>query len=265
MRLYSLFLGFLILLTATGCASLSKPKDETAGWSASEFYNTGKAALDRGDYMSALELYKKMETRHPYGRHTQQAQLETAFAHHKLSEPEPAIAAADRFIKLYPRHPQVDYAYYIRALASFDIGDSFIERLFAIDDAEKNPEQTRTSFRNFKELVSRFPESKYVEDSIKHMTHLRNQLARYEIHVADYYLRRKAYLSAANRAKYVVENYSKTPSIPEALAIMVQTYTAMDMPKLASDALELLTLNYPGHSAMTRAIKALPKNQGTSK
>ncbi|MCK5640472.1 MAG: outer membrane protein assembly factor BamD [Gammaproteobacteria bacterium] len=260
MRLYSLLLTTIILLTASGCSGLTKHKDETAGWSASEFYNTGKAALERADYMTALELYKKMETRHPYGRYTQQAQLETAFAHYKLSEPEPAIAAADRFIKLYPRHPQVDYAYYIRALASFDIGDSFMERLFAIDDAEKNPDQTRESFRNFKELVNRFPKSKYVEDSIKHMTHLRNQLARYEIHVADYYLRRKAYLSAANRAKYVVENYSKTPSIPQALAIMARTYAAMDMPKLANDALKLLKLNYPGHTALNKAMEALPKD-----
>ena len=208
--------------------------------------------------MSALELYKEMEARHPYGRHTQQAQLETAFAHYKLDDPESAIAATERFIKLYPRHPQVDYAYYIRALASFDRGDSFLERLIAMDEAQKNPEQTRESFRNFKELVTRFPESKYVEDSVKHMTHLRNQLARYETHVADYYLRRKAYLSAANRGKYVIENYSKTPSIPKALAIMVEAYSAMNIPALANDALEILKLNYPDHKALSKAMQALP-------
>jgi len=238
----------LLLLTSSGC-SIFKEHDETADWDASQIYSAAKEALDEGDYEKAIKYYGKLEARFPYGRYTQQAQLETAYAHYKAGEPEAAIAAADRFIKLHPRHPNVDYAYYMRGLASFEPGKNFLERFFPQDGAQRDPTAARESFRYFAELVQRFPDSKYSKDALQRMTYLRNNLARYEIMVADYYLRRGAYLAAANRAKYVLENYERTPSVADALALMVQAYRKMEMPDLAADAERVLRLNHPARAA----------------
>ncbi len=245
MRIFRL-LPLFILLLAAGCSGL-KEIDETADWSASEMYEEAKLALKDGNYERALNLYSKLEARYPYGRYAQQAQLETIYAHYKADEPEAAIAAADRFIKLHPRHPNVDYAYYMRGLASFDIGSGFLERFFPSDPAERDPERAREAFRNFKELATKFPNSRYGEDALERMTYLRNNLARHEIQVARYYLKREAYLAAAERARYVVETYESTPSVPEALGVMVTAYRKMEMPKLAGDAMRVLRLNYPDH------------------
>lgn len=238
----------LFILLLTGCAAVET--DETAGWNASEIYEEAKFALKEGNFERALDLYSKLEARYPYGRYAQQAQLETIYAHYKADEPDAAIAAADRFIKLHPRHPNVDYAYYMRGLASFSVGTGFLERFFPSDPAERDPQRAREAFRHFRELVSRFPESRYAEDALDRMTYLRNSLARHEIQVAEYYLMREAYLAAANRARYVLENYEATPAVPNALRIMVSAYRAMNMPELAEDALRVLRLNYPDHRAI---------------
>ncbi|WP_127477849.1 outer membrane protein assembly factor BamD [Sulfurivermis fontis] len=238
----------LFVLTGTGC-SIFQEYDETAGWDASQLYTAGKEALDEGDYQKAIQLYTKLEARFPYGRYTQQAQLETAYVHYKDGEPQAAIAAADRFIKLHPRHPNVDYAYYMRGLASFDPGRSFLDRFFPQDSAQRDPTTARESFRYFSELVQRFPTSRYSQDAIQRMTYLRNNLARHEIQVADYYLRRGAPLAAANRGKYVLEHYQRTPSVPDALEIMVRAYREMGMDDLAADALKVLAQNHPERAA----------------
>ncbi|SCZ50313.1 outer membrane protein assembly factor BamD [Thiohalomonas denitrificans] len=253
MRIFTL-LPLLVLLLTAGCAGLPEA-DETADWSASEIYEKAKAALDNGNYEQALGLYSKLEARYPYGRFAQQAQLETIYAHYEADEPEAAIAAADRFIKLHPRHPNVDYAYYMRGLASFDIGGGFLERFFPSDPAERDPARAREAFRHFRELTTKFPESRYAEDAIKRMAYLRNNLARHEIQVAQYYMRRDAYLAAVERARYVLESYESTPAVPDALGIMVTAYRAMDMPKLADDALRVLRQNYPEHRVTTQLEK----------
>ncbi len=233
-----------LVLIGTGC-SLIGEYDETEKWDAAQLYSAAKEALDGGDYQKAIKYYGKLEARYPYGRYTQQAQLETAYAHYKADEPEAAIAAADRFIKLHPRSPNVDYAYYMRGLASFEPAKNFLETFFPQDAAKRDPASARESFRYFSELVKRYPDSKYSQDAILRMTYLRNNLARYEVMVADYYMRRGAYLSAANRAKYVLENYEKTPSVPDALVLMVKAYRQMQMDDLANDALKVLAKNYP--------------------
>ena len=253
MRLSTLIATLLLILTIAGCSLLPDQIDETKGWSADKFYTEAKAALDDGDYETAIDLYGKLEGRYPYGRYAQQAQLETAYAHYKAAQPAAAIAAAERFIKLHPRHQNVDYAYYLRGLASFKQGDNFLEKMFPQDPSERDPKSARESFRYFQELVQRFPQSKYADDAIQRMTFLRNRLAKYEIHVADYYLRRKAYLAAAKRAKYVVENYARTPSVPDALDILVKAYRQMGEDKLAADAQRVLELNFPNAPAQTQA------------
>lgn len=231
-----------------GCAVFTQ--DETADWSVEKFYETAKEALDNGDYESAIDYYTKLEARYPYGRYAQQAQLETVYAHYKAAEPAAAVAAAERFIKLHPRHPSVDYVYYLRGLATFDQNKGLMDKVFNIDKSKRDPASIRESFNYFKELVTRYPESRYTPDALKRMQVLRNYLAKHELHAADYYLRRGSYLAAANRAKYVLEHYQRSTAIPEALTIMVKAYRLMGMDELATDALRVLERNHPDHPAL---------------
>lgn len=237
------FILIIPLLFTAACSSLVDEGDETDSWSAQRFYTEAKQALDSSDYITALDLYAKLEARYPYGRYAQQAQLETAYAHYKAEESDAAIAAADRFIKLHPRHPQVDYAYYIKGLSAYDLDSNTLERWSGQDKSERDPKRARESFGYFRELVSRFPDSIYRDESIDRMKRLRNSLARYEIHVANYYLKRGAYLAAANRAKYVVENYQNTPAIPRALEVMGEAYQRLGLNDLAADIGKVQILN----------------------
>ena len=253
---------FLILLLH-GCASLTQ--DETANWTAEEFYNEAKDELNSGNYESAIDLFSKLEARYPYGRYAQQAQLETAYAHFKADEPDAAIAAADRFIKLHPRHPNVDYAYYMRGLASFSGAKNFLERFLPQDPSERDPALARESFQYFKELVTRFPDSRYTPDAIERMTYLRNNLAQHEVNIGNYYFERGAYLAANKRAQYVVENYQQTPAIPYALGLMIKAYRAMGLNDLANDSLRVLVQNYPDHPVVTELLQQPADNDSTTK
>ncbi len=253
MALYRTVLLLVLALSAAGCSLLPDKIDETEGMNASELYALAKEELNSGNYQSALDYFSKLEARYPYGRYAQQAQLETAYAHYRQGEPAAAVAAAERFIKLHPRHPNVDYAYYLRGLASFDPGRSILDRVVSQEKDDRDPQAARDAFNYFRELVTRFPNSKYTPDAVQRMTYLRNSLASYELLVADYYLRRGAYVAAANRAKYVIENYDRTPAVADALVMLVHTYHKMDMPDLADDALRVLEANYPERAAEVKA------------
>ncbi|MGD8812567.1 MAG: outer membrane protein assembly factor BamD [Thioalkalispiraceae bacterium] len=258
MMIFKKLLSNLILAIAAslfvGCAVSGDYDDETINYTAAELYQEAKDNLTKSNYESAIELYEKLESRFPYGPYAQRAQIEVAYAYYKYQEPESAILAANRFIKLHPQHPNVDYAYYLRGLARFDTSQSFLDRWFNQDISERDPKNARKAFEYFSELVNKYPKSRYTPDAIKRMYILRDNLAKHEIHVARYYMGRGAYLSAANRAKYVVENYQKTPSIADALALMVQAYRKLDMNKLADDALRVLMMNHPEHPA-TKAVR----------
>ncbi len=229
----------------SGCGLLPEVADETAGWSAQRLYSEAKDNLNEGNYADAIKLYETLEARYPYGRYAQQAQLEIAYAYYKDQEPISAIAACDRFIKLHPNHPNVDYAYYLKGLANFTEDLSLLSQFSSQDMSERDPKAARESFAAFKELVTRFPESKYAEDSRARMKYLVNAISANEVHVAKYYLKREAYVAAANRAKSVVTNYPETPAIEEALAIMVVAYDKLGIEDLRDDALKVLKLNYP--------------------
>lgn len=237
----------LALLTLAGCGVFEDGPDVTRDWPVQRLYGEAKAALDGGDYDTAIDYYEKLESRFPFGRFAQQAQIDVAYAYWKEEEHASAIAAADRFIKLHPRHPNVDYAYYLKGLVNFEQGKSFVDRIIARDMSQRDPGAVRDAFDSFSDLVRRFPESKYAGDARQRMVYLKNLLARYEVHVADYYMRRGAYVAAANRARYVVENYQRTPAVPEALVIMAKAYRLMDLDDLAADAVRVLKLNYPQH------------------
>ena len=239
----------------TGCASSGGDiDDDTYGMTVAQIYQEAKRLLGKGEYASAVQYYEKLESRFPYGTYAERARIEMAYAYYKDKQPETAIIAADRFIKLHPNHPNVDYAYYLRGLASFDNSISFMDKLFDQEPSERDPKSVRRAFKYFSELIERFPKSRYIADSIKRMKELRENLARYEIHVANYYQRRGAHLAAANRAKYIVENYQSTRSIPDALALMTQSYRKLGMHELANDAFRVLELNHPEHEK-TKELK----------
>ena len=239
----------------SGCATSVDHDDDTYGMTVAELYQEAKRLLTTGSYATAIQYYEKLESRFPYGSYAERARLEVSYAYYKDNQPETAIIAADRFIKLHPNHNYVDYAYYLRGLASFDNSISFLNKLFDQEPSERDSKSVRKAFKYFAELVQRFPKSRYTPDSIKRMKELRENLSRYEIHVADYYQRRGAHLAAANRAKYVIENYQGTRAIPDALAIMTSSYRKLGMQDLANDAFRILELNHPEHEK-TKALKS---------
>ena len=246
MRLSRYFV-LVILLLVSGCSLLPEEVDKTKDWSASQLYAAAKEEMSDKNYEQAIDYFEKLEARYPFGRYAQQAQLEIAYAYYKFDEPDNAIAAADRFLKVYPRHPNVDYAWYIKGLTNDNRGKSLLDKVVPQDPSERDLTSMRDAYDDFHELTQRYPNSKYYLDSAQRMEHLRNNMAAYELHVADYYMRRSAFIAAANRAEYVVENYQRTPAVPEALVYMVRAYNKLGVEDLASDALRVLELNYPDH------------------
>jgi len=244
MRLSSFFLVFLLLI-ASGCSLLPEQIDETKDWSASQLYSEAKQKLNDKNYEKAIEYFEILEARYPFGRYAQQAQLEIAYAYYKFDEPDLAIAAADRFIKIYPRHENVDYAWYLKGLINYSRGKTISDKLLPQDPSERDTFTMRAAYDDFDQLVQRFPASIYAADAAQRMIFLRNNMAEYEIHVADYYLRRKAYVAAANRGEYVVENFQRTPAVEPALVYMARAYRALGMHNLEEDSIRVLRLNYP--------------------
>ncbi|TNF34050.1 MAG: outer membrane protein assembly factor BamD [Gammaproteobacteria bacterium] len=225
----------------------------------SELYETARKQIDSGNFTIAIRNLEALESRYPFGRYAEQAQLELIYAYYKSADNELAIAAADRFIRLHPQHPQLDYAYYMRGLAKYTINQGLIERFLPFDATERDPGPARDSFADFALLLQRFPNSDYAPDARLRMVYLRNLLARYEVNVANYYLKRKAWLAAANRARGVVENFPQTPAVPDALAISTQTYLILGMNDLAQNSLTLLRTNYPQHPALDENGEFIPQ------
>lgn len=246
-------LRFPFLLWLVGVASLlgackstdDNKYDETRGWSAERLYVEAKGELLSGAYKKAIGYYQKLEARYPYGKYAQQAQLELAYAYYKDTEPVLALAEVDRFIKLYPENANVDYAYYLKGLINFNEDLGVFGGIANQDMSERDPRSAAESFEAFRELVERFPNSRYAPDAYARLRYLVNALANSEVRIADYYLRRRAYVAAVNRAQYVLTNYPKTPSVEQALIVMAQAYDAMGLIELRDDAERLLKLNYP--------------------
>jgi outer membrane protein assembly factor BamD len=235
----------LLAAALAGCGLLPEQSDETKDWSAQRLYAAAKSDLAEGNYERAIKMFERLEARYPFGPYAQQAQLEVAYAYYKDNEPASAIAAADRFIKLYPNHPHVDYAYYLKGLANFIEERGLLAGLGSQDMSERDPRAARESFEAFRELVTRFPDSKYTPDALARMRYLVNALASHEVHVARYYFKRGAYVAAANRGKYVVENYPQAPALEEALYLMAMSYDRLELADLRDDALRVLKLNFP--------------------
>ncbi|MGM0413465.1 MAG: outer membrane protein assembly factor BamD [Pseudomonadota bacterium] len=249
---YLLLPTLLALVLLAGCGTLNRDD-----WSAERYYEEAREAMESERYQTALEYYQELESEYPYGRYAEQAQLDMAYVYYRTDQPQSAIDTAERFIEMHPRHPQVDYAYYLRGLAAYGQNRSFLNDLFNQSPDERDPDGARDAFRYFAELVREYPDSDYTGDAVQRMIHLRNSLGRYETHVAEYYLDREAWVAAANRAKYVVENYDRTPAVADALAVMGQAYVELGRTELARDALKVLRENHPDHQGIGDLEQAL--------
>jgi outer membrane protein assembly factor BamD len=201
--------------------------------------------MDGAHYEAAIKLFEKLESNYPFGTYAAQAQMEIAYAHYKAQDNAEALASVERFIKLHPNHPNVDYMYYLRGLVNFNDQIGFLSFIYAQDPTERDPKATREAFAAFKELVDKFPNSKYAPDAISRMNYLINAMASYEVHVANFYYRRGAYLAALNRAQGAVTDYAQAPAREEALFIMIRAYDKLGMPDLRDDTQRIFQKNYP--------------------
>jgi outer membrane protein assembly factor BamD len=236
----------LVALLAGGCGIFSgSPDDETIGWSAQRLYGEAKDAMEGKDWPKAIKYLEKLEARYPYGRFAQQAQLEIAYCHYKDGERPSAVAAVDRFIKMYPNHASADYAWYLKGLINFNDQYGVMSNLTTPDMSDRDPKSSRESFNAFKEVVTRYPESKYAPDATLRMRYLVNALASHEVHVARYYMKRGAYLAAANRAQYAIRHYAQAPAVEEAVFVLVLAYDRLGMNELRDAADRVMRTNFP--------------------
>ncbi|GAB4177426.1 MAG: outer membrane protein assembly factor BamD [Rhodocyclaceae bacterium] len=238
-----------------GCGVFGEPKDETAGWSAQKLYTEAKSLMAEGSYEKAVKLFETLEARYPFGRYAQQAQLEIAYSYYRNNDRASAVAACDRFIKLHPNHPNVDYAYYLKGLALFHDDAGLLGFLAPQDPSERDSKAARESFEVLRELVVRFPSSRYARDAQARAGYLVNAMASYEVAVANYYLRRGAHVAAVNRAQAAVKQFPEAPATEKALFILVKSYDAMGLDDLRDDAERVMRRNFPNSPYYARGIE----------
>lgn len=241
----------LSLCALTGCETLkslsdsSTSEEDYTGWSAEKFRTHAKEAIDASHYDKAIKLYEALEARYPFDNAAPQTQLDSAYAYYKNNDAEAALAAADRFIKTYPREVHVDYAYYLKGLVNYNRGISFIDRFLPTDTSQRDQAYASDALENFAELMRRFPHSQYLVDAQQRTVSIKNNLAMHEINIARYYMKRGAYIAAANRANTVIDKYDRTIAVPQALEILQEAYTQLNMSQLAKDAKRVYDQNYP--------------------
>jgi len=238
-------LSVLLVAAVLALGACANADDETVGWDAQRLYGESKDAMSSKDWPRAIRYLEKLEARYPYGRFAQQAQLEIAYCHWKDGERGSAIAAVDRFIKMYPNHPSADYAWYLKGLINFNDNYGMFSTMATPDMSDRDPKSTRESFAAFREVVTRYPESRYTADAMARMRYLVNALASYEVHVARYYMKRGAYLAAANRAQYAISNYTQAPALEEAVFMLVLAYDRLGMTDLRDAADRVMRNNFP--------------------
>jgi outer membrane protein assembly factor BamD len=237
-------------------ACSSTPEDKTANWSPNKIYAEAKDELNAGSYDKAIPLFEKLEGRAAGTPLAQQAQLEKAYAHYKAGEQAQAHATLDRFIKLHPASPAIDYALYLKGIVNFNDNLGMLSFLSRQDLSERDQKAAKESFEAFKELVARYPDSRYTPDARARMTYIVNSLAQYEVHVARYYFQRGAYVAAVNRAQSALTEYQDVPALEEALFILVRSYDALGMAQLRDDAKRVMEKNYPRSEYLTRGFKS---------
>jgi outer membrane protein assembly factor BamD len=233
----------ILVFSLLGCGP-AKDLDVTADWTVERLYSEARRELGNENYLTAIEYFETLESRFPFGKYATQAQIDVAYAYFKFDEPESAITAIDRFIKLHPRHESVDYAYYLKGLVNFERGGTILDNLHERDLSAFNKSILVSSYSDFRSLIQRYPKSKYAADAQKRLIYLRNELARSDLNVASYYATRDAWIAVANRTRLILKNFQGTAQIKPALELQLQAYQNLGLADLAEDTQKILDLNY---------------------
>ncbi|MGP8035010.1 MAG: outer membrane protein assembly factor BamD [Steroidobacteraceae bacterium] len=234
----------LLAVSAGGCRS--HREKALAKQTPEQLFKTATKQLANNNYSGAIKVFETLTARFPFTDEARQARIDLIYAYYRAGETESATDAADTFIRENPTHPRVDYAYYLKGLVDFERPPNAIERLFRADLTQRPPTNARKAFASFKIVVEQYPKSDYAHDALQRMVYLRDRLASYDVHVARYYLKRGAYVAAAQRAKGAIEQYDGAPAVREALAIMIECYDKLGLDPLAAQAREVYAANYSG-------------------
>uniref|UniRef100_A0A8J8AY03 Outer membrane protein assembly factor BamD n=1 Tax=Coralloluteibacterium stylophorae TaxID=1776034 RepID=A0A8J8AY03_9GAMM len=246
-RLALLLVMAFVLALGAGCSRFGKKEPETETLPVDQLYQEANQSLRNGNWSRASNYYTRLIARFPYGEYTEQAQLDLAYAQFKAGNYENATSTIDRYIRTYPAHRHIDYAYYLRGLVNFNRENTFLERVARLDMSQRDQESPRQSFNDFLLLIQRYPNSRYAADARQRMVYLRNELARHDLNVGLYYLDRGAYVAAANRGKALLQDYPNSELDGDAIALMGESYVRLGEETLAADARRVLELNHPGH------------------
>lgn len=249
MKQIARILSIVSVLLLVGCHDASDPAAPYAHLSAKDLFAEGDRQLANHSYSKAIKAFNALEILYPFSEYTAQGQLEIIFAYYQRSEMASVVASADHFIRLHPRHPHVDYAFYMKGLANFYWHQSTLEKMFPADNVQRDMTASRRAFYSFRELVTRFPDSPFAPDAWHRMVALRNILAHHELLIADYYYSRKAYVAAANRAGYIIDHFQQAPETADALGLMAHAYFHLNLPDKAHETLDILRKNYPDSPA----------------
>tara|TARA_B100000767_G_scaffold245581_1_gene244588 strand:- start:1108 stop:1983 length:876 start_codon:yes stop_codon:yes gene_type:complete len=250
MKAKILLINLIFSVLLSSCSyweGVFKEQDPTIGMSAAQIYGEGKFFLDAEDYPNAIIYFDILEARYPFGIYSTQSMLDLAYASYQSNLKEEAIVGCNRFIRLYPNHPNVSYAYYLRALSNFNMDRNFITELFGQDVSKYDVSKLRQSFDDFSVIINKFPDSKYAKDSRNRLVYIKNQMAANELYIAKYYIKRSAHIAAIERIKYLLVNYNGTPSTEEGLLMLIESYTYLKMNDLAADTSRVLKENYPDY------------------
>ena len=238
-----------LMLGLAGCSSSGDPEiEKVPDKSAQALFVDAREALDNGLYQKAIQILSAIDSRFPFGPISHQVQLDLIYAYYKSGDSAQGIALADRFLRLNPTHPDIDYVYYMRALINIDTETNLFQSLAGIDRFDRDPTASKDAFKDLKTLITKYPDSKYASDARKRMYEIKSRLARYELAVANFYLKRDAFVSAANRGRYIVEYYSPSEEVEQALEIMILCYEKLGLEDLKANAKQVLAANYPNNS-----------------
>lgn len=237
-----------LALNLAACGPAKDDIDPTAEWSVERFYSEARNELAKKNYLTAIEYYETLESRFPFGKYATQAQIDVAYAYYKFNEPDSAITALDRFIKLHPRHPSVDYAYYLKGLSNFGRGGTILDVLVERDLSAFDKNLMLVAYNDFKLLLQRFPGSRHAVDAKKRMIYLRDELAKADFETARFYASREAWVAVANRTRFILQNYQGSSVIQSTLELQLEAYRQLEMEELARDTRLIIELNYKSGS-----------------
>ena len=241
-----------LILVLVGCSGTTeKDIQKVPDKSAQALFSDARQSLDNGLYQKAIQILSAIDSRFPYGPISHQVQLDLIYAYYKSGDAAQGIALTDRFLRLNPAHANIDYVYYMRALINIATETNLFQDLAGIDRSDRDPTAARDAFNDLKIVLEKYPNSKYAADARQRMITIKSRLAQYELAVARYYLKREAYVSSANRGKYIVEYFSPSPETEEALEIMIVCYEKLGLDDLRTNAKQVLAANYPNNDLIS--------------